>query len=361
MAIVDKRGGNNKKICQYVADTKTATLEELRQLLGPHFEQFEEDKLVQIYLHQPGCAQPVWLASDDVLHSCLDIAKDNGHKNFTISLDSPSKNFSLYSWKDAQNLYGVGDPELIPEFDIQPKSLQDNEKTALKHVVQDCVFKKKAYLLGSGASEATKSSVVDSFMVGAIQSYTPQMYLAREHPMSGMRGNGPVDYAVIDRIHNSQVLGVTEVKKEDFLKGLAQNMVQLDVAVQQKKRKRMDELDEGSGEKPPVRFKSYGIVTDSFKWSVVECTLDEHDALTYRRKNIPGMNLDLKQEEGDVKKDCEIVFSYILALYDLMKDEIVNRSTHGSPASGSPPNKRFATDCAGADRVSQEGDPRTRA
>jgi len=112
----------------------------------------------------------------------------------------------------------------MPEFDVQPKSLQDNEKTTLKHVVQDCVFKNKAYLLGPGASESIKSSVVDSFMVGAIQSYNSDVHLAREHPMSGMSSNGPVDYAVINRIHASQVLGVTEVKKEEFLKGLAQNM-----------------------------------------------------------------------------------------------------------------------------------------
>ncbi|KAF9176054.1 hypothetical protein BGZ51_001870, partial [Haplosporangium sp. Z 767] len=142
----------------------------------------------------------------------------------------PAKNFSVYVWKDAQNQYGVGEAELMPEFDIEPKLLQDNEKTTLEHVVQDCIFKQKAYVLGPGASERTKSSVVDTFMVGAMQSYDSQMYLAREHPMSGMRGHGPVDYAVIDRIHNSQVLGVTEVKKEDFLKGLAQNMAQLDVA-----------------------------------------------------------------------------------------------------------------------------------
>ncbi|KAG0243848.1 hypothetical protein BG011_003068 [Mortierella polycephala] len=186
------------------------------------------------------------------------------------------------------------------------------------------------------------------------------MYLEHEHPMSGMRGHGPVDYAVIDRRNNSQVVGVTEVKREDYKQGMAQNMAQLDVAVQQKKRKRMDEVDEGSGERTPVLFKSYGVVTDSFVWILLECTLDEQEVLTYRRKNIPGLRLDLNQEEADLKADCEIVFSYILALLDLMKGEIVNRSTNGSPASGSVPNKRIATG-----RVAHEGDavggPRTRA
>lgn len=70
--------------------------------------------------------------------------------------------------------------------------------------------------------------------------------------------------------------------------------------------------------------------------------MDEEDALTYRKKNIPGI-LDLSQKLEDVETDCEKAFSYILALYDLMKDEIVNRSTYGSPASGSVPSKRIAT------------------
>lgn len=346
MAIMDKRSGGNRKICQYATDTMTATLEGLRELLRPHFEQFDGDDYVQIYLYQPGCAKPVLISHDDVLRSCLKIAKDHGHKNFTISLDSPAKKFSSYTWKDAQIQYGVREFELMPAFDIQPKSLEEAEKTVLKHIVEDCVFKNKAYLLGPSASEATKSSVVDTFMVGAIQSYGSEMFLAQQWPMSGMRGHGAVDFAVVDRILQSQVLGVTEVKKEDYAQGLAQNMAELDVAVQQKKRKRIDEVDEDSGERVPARFKSYGIVTDSFKWTLVECTLDEGDVLSFRVKDIPGM-LDLKQtKKEDVEKDCEKVFSYVLALYQLMKVEIVNRSAYGSPSSDTPPSKRVATGSA---------------
>ncbi|KAF9176270.1 hypothetical protein BGZ51_001154, partial [Haplosporangium sp. Z 767] len=156
--------------------------------------------------------------------------KDNGYKTFVISLDSPAKIFSSFTWKDTQTYYGVGDAKLLPEFDIQPKLLQDDEKTTLGHVIQECVRRKKAFLLDPGVCERTKSSIVESFMVGAIQSYDSQMYLEHEHPMSGMRGHGPVDYAVIDRGNNSQVLGVTEVKKEEYTQGMAQNMAQLDVA-----------------------------------------------------------------------------------------------------------------------------------
>ncbi|KAI1294002.1 hypothetical protein EDD11_008287 [Mortierella claussenii] len=341
--IVNKRDGKNKKYWQYVVDDiKTATLEKLRRLLQLHFEQFDGDDYVQIYLYQPGCAMPVYLANDDVLRTCLRIAKDNCYKDFTVSLDSPAKSFSSYTWKDAQNQYGVRVFGLMPKFDIQPRLLLDSEKTVLKHIVEDCVFKSKAYLLGPGASEATTTSVVDSFMVGAIQSYTSQMFLAQQWPMSGMRGHGAVDFAVIDRVHQTQVLVVTKVKKENYSQGLAQNMAELDVAVQQEKRKRMDELDEGRGERLSVRFKSYGIATDSFRWTLVECILDERDMLTNRTKDIPGI-LDLNQGLEEVKKDCEKVFRYVLALYELIKDEVVNRSAHGAATSDTPnPSKRIS-------------------
>ncbi|KAG0244477.1 hypothetical protein BG011_002973, partial [Mortierella polycephala] len=229
--------------------------------------------------------------------------KDKGYKNFTVSLDSPAKNFSSYTWNEVVNQYGIREsPGLLPDFDIQPKSLSEDEKAVLDHIVKDCSFKNDAYLLDSYASEATRSTIVDAFMVGAMHFYKSGMYLAQQRQMSGMRGHGEVDFAVLDRIHQNQVLGVTEVKKDDHVQGLAQNMVQLDVAVQQKKRKRTEEEDEDSGERPPVRFNSYGIVTDSVKWTLVAGTLDEDDNLEFRTKEIPG-TLGLKEGEECMRKD----------------------------------------------------------
>ncbi|KAF9921119.1 hypothetical protein FBU30_008896 [Linnemannia zychae] len=56
-------------------------------------------------------------------------------------------------------------------------------------------------------------------------------HASQQRKMSGMRSYGPVDFVIIDRNLQTQVLGVTEVKKEDFNKDIAQIMVQPDVAV----------------------------------------------------------------------------------------------------------------------------------
>ena len=341
LGIVDKRAGK-KIVCQYATDTKTATVEEFRDLLKPYFEQFDGDDYVQIYVYQPGCVKPVLLSKDDALRSCLGTAKEKGCKTFLVSLDSPAKSFSTYTWPEMMGAYGVGGgPEFLPLFDIEPRPMTADEKIMLAEVVKECSRRNEAYIFGPSSSEPTRNTIVDAFMVGAMQFYKTDMFLAQQQPMSGRRGHGPVDFAVMDRIHQTQVLGVTEVKKDDHVQGLAQNMVQLDVAVQQKKRKRVEGTDEDGAERPSTRFKSYGIVTDAFKWRFVECTLEEDDTLTYKGKEVME-NLRIKHGVTALEDDCEILFGYVLVLYDLMKDEIVSRSAYGSPTVGSPSNKRVA-------------------
>lgn len=342
IGIIGKRGGK-KVVCTYSTDIKLATLDQLRTLLHEHFEQFEGDEYVQIYAYQPGGSKPSWLADDTALRSCLQQAKENDWKNLTISLDSPAKSFSTYTWNEMMEQYGVGGgPEFLPPFDIQPRAMNVDEKIALDEIVKECSRRNQAYIFGPSSSEFTRNTIVDAFMVGAMQSFKADMFLAQQQQMRGRRGHGPVDFAVMDRIHQTQVLGVTEVKKGDHVQGLAQNMVQLDVAVQQKK-KRLEGADDDCGERPIRRLKSYGIVSDAFKWTFVECTLEEDDTLTYKAKEVME-NLRLKHGEEMLKEDSKILFEYVLSLYDRMKHEIVNRSTHGAGASESlNSNKRLST------------------
>ncbi|KAF8967213.1 hypothetical protein BGZ46_000221 [Entomortierella lignicola] len=341
LGIIEKRGGK-KVVCTYSTDIRLATVDQLRKLLHQHFEQFDGDEYVQIFAYQPGVSKPVWLADDIMLRSCLEQAKENDWKNLTISLDSPAKSFSTYTWKEMVEQYGVGaGPEFLPLFDIQPKSMSDDEKIMLEEIVKECSRRNEAYIFGPSSSEFTRNTIVDAFMVGAMQSYKADMFLAQQQQMSGRRGHGPVDFAVMDRIHQTQVLGVTEVKKDDHVQGLAQNMVQLDVAVQQKKRKRVEETDNDSGERPTTRLKSYGIVTDAFKWTFVECTLEDDETLTYKVKEVME-NFRFKHGEATLKEDSETLFGYVLSLYDHMKDEIVNRSSYNGSRSRSPTSKRIA-------------------
>jgi hypothetical protein len=82
---------------------------------------------------------------------------------------------------------------------------------------------------------------------------------------SGQNRHGPVDFAT-DLLQTAKTVGVTEVKDEDFLKGIAQNADQLESALSNRKR-RANEMEEEAG-------KTFGIATDAEKWYFLECSLD---------------------------------------------------------------------------------------
>ncbi|KAF9175412.1 hypothetical protein BGX21_004584 [Mortierella sp. AD011] len=295
-----------------------------------------EQSVRESYLHN----------QQQVFREYLERAKYAGTKELHISLECPTKKFSSYTWKKIEAQYGIeGTPGFLEVFDIQPKSLNENEKAVLNRIVQGCTEHNRVYMFDSGASEATRSTIVNLFMVGAMLFHDSTMVLAQQQQMKGLRGRGSIDFAVIDRKRRTQVLGVTGVKKDNHNQGLAQNMVQLDVAVQQKKRKRVEEIDMESGERPRIRTKSYGIVTDAFKWTLVECILDKKNTLTFRAKEIPQY-LQMKLGEKELRDSCEIIFGYVLALFDLVKDEMINTGAYSNSSSSSNINKRIATDSA---------------
>ncbi|PKC58518.1 hypothetical protein RhiirA1_470841 [Rhizophagus irregularis] len=71
-------------------------------------------------------------------------------------------------------------------------------------------------------------------------------------------GQGNLDYAVECR-PTGRVLGVIEVKKEDFMKGFAQASVQMESTLSRKRK--ADEIDDGRS-----IDRVFGIVTDASEW-----------------------------------------------------------------------------------------------
>ncbi|KAF9418853.1 hypothetical protein BGZ76_004324 [Entomortierella beljakovae] len=87
-----------------------------------------------------------------------------------------------------------------------------------------------------GSNEAARSLVVSSFLIGVTSLFEEDLYLAAQKNLSGRRGNGPVEYSVHSRKSMDCCVSVTEVKKENFKQGVAQNIVQLESALTAKKR-----------------------------------------------------------------------------------------------------------------------------
>ena len=78
--------------------------------------------------------------------------------------------------------------------------------------------------------------------------------------MEGLNGRGPVDYGIEGQ--EGGIVGVTEVKRDDFMKGVAQNMVQLESILWTRNGK-SKKSKKGSG--------SFGIITNAETWFFLEC------------------------------------------------------------------------------------------
>ncbi|KAK3804974.1 MAG: hypothetical protein JOS17DRAFT_769047, partial [Linnemannia elongata] len=328
-------------------EINTATLDDLKKHLYRYDDQYSEDDHLNIYLCNNGYNNAECIIDDECLRRLLRITKTTrktllktGYKfKWSISTATPSKNYSKWTLKDVCKVYGITsntEPK-IAEFAPFPEIQAEAMDTDLKRETLDNLLKEVDARIGvlrlSGANEATRSVLVSSFLVAVTSLFRGHLYLEAQREINGRRGHGPVDYSVHAEMDSSFTLGVTEVKKEDFKQGLAQNIVQLESTLTAKKRKR--EVYEVDGEEePPRKLRSYGVVTDASGWFFVECTMDENDLVSYRVAELPEQ-VNFKM---DWRRDVETVFGKLVWLWTRMKEEIASRDSYARKLSS---NKRF--------------------
>ena len=103
---------------------------------------------------------------------------------------------------------------------------------------------------------------------------------------------------------------------------MAQNVVQLESALTEKKHKRNPNDIDGE-EEQPMKTRSYGIVTDAFKWLLVECTLHEDESVTYRMTELGSINY-----KSDWHDNVKFVFERLVWLFSRMVEEIPTRDRY---------------------------------
>ncbi|KAF8938614.1 hypothetical protein EDD21DRAFT_411474 [Dissophora ornata] len=319
-----------------------ATLDNFKSYLFDYYPQYAHDEYLEIFLYS-GQPKPERFRSDEDLRKVLKIAKTTSKTKLTISLETPTKNFSAWTFKDVCTEYDLSlatDPglDVIPRFtDIKAAPLNsDLEKKMLDQLINE--VESMVHVLNLiGANEATKSMVVGAFLVKATRLFNEDLFLAAQRDLSGRRGNGPVDFSVHSRKGYDHTLGVTKVKKDDFRQGVAQNIVQLESALTEKKRKRgLNDVD-GEGEQL-TETRSYGIVTDASMWLLIECTLHEDERVSYRMTEL-GRTLNYS---GNWKDDAKYIFERLVWLWSLMRDEIPARESYARKLTSAPSNKKVS-------------------
>lgn len=122
--------------------------------------------------------------------------------------------------------------------------------------------------------EATKSIYIYTFLYAIAKSISTSFRVLPERYIEGLKAKGNADYSV--ELEGGRILGVTEVKREDYLQGIAQNAIQIS-----RKGKKLICLVSGSPQwyflkytpdHPPCVSKRYSVVYDKGEAAMKDIT-----------------------------------------------------------------------------------------
>ncbi|RIB18600.1 hypothetical protein C2G38_2085316 [Gigaspora rosea] len=218
---------------------------------------------------------------------------------FTVFIETPSKPFADWTLPQICQLYGIGEQEnaSITEFpyfmcgrkDLNDETSQEIFKTLMNNLD---LFYKYTHI----QNEASKSLYLYLYLVAGANLHNGQFRIDPQFNIIGPNGHGPADYA----IHASEylkIIVVTEVKHERFGKGIAQNAVQIESVLANRKRK----FDEMQNE-DTFRDRVIGIVTDAITWYFLECFYDDQERPNFKLSNSIIVGYNNGRMEDDVKR-----------------------------------------------------------
>uniref|UniRef100_U9ULS9 Crinkler effector protein N-terminal domain-containing protein n=1 Tax=Rhizophagus irregularis (strain DAOM 181602 / DAOM 197198 / MUCL 43194) TaxID=747089 RepID=U9ULS9_RHIID len=244
------------KTSKWIVNIEQVTLKDLKEFIFAlyQFPELQKDIATLAF----SCNDEKYSPKSDLeFQNMLQLFVSRNSLKFTISIET-SLSFSSWTFPKVCKLYKLSedsDPTLsvFPPFTCGYVKLNDEKsQVIIKHLITELNFRFKAIPIGN---EASKSQYVCSYLVAIANLFEDKFKVYPEKNVSGMNGHGPVDFALI-QIQNSRIIGITEVKDKDFQQGVAQNAVQCESALSNKKK------------------NVFGIITDSEKWFFLECSLD---------------------------------------------------------------------------------------
>ncbi|PKB98446.1 hypothetical protein RhiirA5_431366 [Rhizophagus irregularis] len=145
-------------------------------------------------------------------------------------------------------------------------------------------------------SDWTFPKVCQLYGLGESDDPTMEVFPVFSCVIFGLNGHGPLDFT-IDLRQTAKTVRVTEVKKDDFVKGVTQCVVQLELLLSNRKRK-INEMEEDQ----PTFRRVFGIVTDAEKFYFMECTMDDQDRPNFKLSELMVVvykdeNLETKVEK----------------------------------------------------------------
>ncbi|KAF9083815.1 hypothetical protein BGX23_011091 [Mortierella sp. AD031] len=354
MELEDLRGGksivvlnvvvrpNRSECFSWTTDTETTSIKELERAIYDEYPDREDGEAVLAIIHARGTSQhegggTEHPSNDTRFRNIIRQYSKTNTRTLTVALETPTKKYTDFTLKEVNSLYEISNMETPTVSDLPPFTGISTEplnskrhKEAVRRLLDELDSRIRAIPSDTLANEATCSAYVCSFLTQAVLIFNGELTLAPERPLRGKHGHGKVDYAIEALASNGarHVLGVTEVKHEEYGKGLAQNIVQLESSLTVRKRKRSsdDNGDEEREEDSSVPLRAYGIVTDAVYWFFVECTIDQSQESGDRPKfRISKLKDIINYDKSTWRAEAKAVLGQVVWLMRKMHSEIPGR------------------------------------
>ncbi|CAG8594788.1 2716_t:CDS:2 [Paraglomus occultum] len=292
---------------KWTVNINHATLEGLKKSIYAIYQTsaLENDGAVFNIVSDSGKYSP---RNDQDLCEMLQLLVSKNGLKFTVFIETPSKAFSDWTLGSICQLYGLSGETVDPTLSVFPV-FSCGSVEPLHESFENLMIELNSRLDNTPINllsvEATKSIYVYSYLLAGANNFKGMFEIRPQKNISGPNGHGPVDFAV-DLRRTAKTVGVTEVKKEDFVKGIAQCAVQLESSLSNRKRKASEVEEE------PTVGKVFGIVTDAEKFYFMECSLDEQD----RPKFKLSKPVIVVYDDADMKAKVKKVLSHIIWLLE---------------------------------------------
>lgn len=306
-------------------DINTATLGMLGNRISKEYFEYKDSGL--LFCFKRSNDQIVQPATDEELRQLLCSLVAENEMTVKITVNTPAKPFSDWTLKEVWELYEINvslEATLhhFPSFECQPITLNNDAILPKMMDSLERLYRTTPIILGS--NEATRSLYVHCILNIAIDLIFPcNFVIMPEQYLEGTYGRGPVEYAI--EMQDGVTVGVTEVKRDDFSKGVAQNTVQLETVLSNRKRK----AEGGNG---PITC--LGIITDAEVWRFLECTHGDDNKAKFRLSREYSIKYGMQSTQKDVQKVTEVIKW-------LLSEAMKAGTTAGSAAD--PRKRRFKT------------------
>ncbi|CAG8577555.1 12800_t:CDS:2, partial [Ambispora gerdemannii] len=248
--------------------------------------------------------------NDQALREMLRLLVSKNNLKFTVFIETPSKAFNNWTFPKVCQLYNLSeDPN--PDVSVFPTfscGCSDTKNVNFQVALDKLMVELQTRLATTPINlsyEATKTIYTYSYLASAVSLFETLIRIRPEKLIEGKNGQGKTDYAM-ESCATGRIIDVVEVKREDFLQGIAQASVQMESSLASRKRK-VDEL-----ETEQVVGSVFAIVTDAKEFYFLECTLDDQEKPSFKLSK-PAV---VVYEDEDMKVKVEKVLSHIVWLLE---------------------------------------------